>query len=297
VSRAHTQTVHFESIATPLRAEASRVNGKRSLGPVSPYGKLIASMNGVRHGLASRSILLPSEKAEDYETNVNAWANTLQPASPAESLLVARIADLDFRLGRLQRLEDRHRAADLEAKLKETDAFKLLGATRNASQGVAAMLATVTELRAGCSGEHLTKLLSPIRAVFEMVEAVSLPTAVLAPLGQLYEDLKFEATGQEVDVVVFERLIGVAGSVLQALDQKVVALETEIGAEREQIADSQLFGDDKEFRKFQRHRAAINKALDAELARLKVVRELAQGGSGSSVGPILVELKLIGRKE
>ncbi len=287
----------FEPSISLLRSETSRVNGKRSLGPVSTQGKRIASMNSVRHGLASRSVLLPSEKATDYETGVNIWASTLQPASAGEGLLVARIADLDFRLGRLQRMEDRHRAADLEAKIRETEAFKLLGAARNARQGLTAMIATVTEVQAGCSGEHLTKLLSSIRAVFQMVEMVALPTALVAPLGQLYEDLKFEATGQEVDVVVFERLIGVAGSVLQALDQKVVDMETEVGAEREQIADGQLLGDDNEFKRFERHRTALNKALDAELARLKVVRELAQGGSGSSVGPILVELKLIGRKE
>ena len=48
--------------------------------------------------------------------------------------------------------------------------------------------------------------------------------------------------------------------------------------------------------KFERHRARINKALDSELARMKVVRELSQGASGSSVGPILVELKVIGQR-
>jgi hypothetical protein len=85
--------------------------------------------------------------------------------------------------------------------------------------------------------------------------------------------------------------------VLQSLDGRIADLEASVRVEREQIADNQLLGDEKEFKRFNRHRAAINRALDAELARLKVVRSLAEAASGSSVGPILVELKLIGRKE
>ena len=130
--------------ASTDRADASRANGKKSLGPVSTLGKTVAAMNGVTHGLASRTVLLPSETTTDYEANVNAWATTLQPSSPGEVELVARVADLNFRLRRLQRLEDKHQAASLESKLKESDVSKVLVIAWNASHGMAAMMGMST---------------------------------------------------------------------------------------------------------------------------------------------------------
>ncbi len=80
------------------------------------------------------------------------------------------------------------------------------------------------------------------------------------------------------------------------LNAKITELRGQVEAERNRIADDLLLGDDKELRRFERHRSAINKTLDAELARIRVVRELAHGNSGSFVGPFLIELKLIGRQ-
>ena len=282
---------------TTARAESSRINGKKSGGPLSTAGKTVAAMNGVQHGLASRSVLLPSETTTDYEANISAWAATLHPSSPGEIEMVARVADLNFRLRRLQRLEDKHLTASLEIKLKSSGIFRMLEIAHNANLGMSAMIATAADIKVACSGEHLSKLLSPIGAVMDMVEAADLPVVVTVPLSNLHEELKAQAGAGLVPVDVFTKLAEVGRAVVEALDSRIAELGTKVVAERERIADDLLLGDDKELKKFERHRAAINKSLDAELARLKVVRELAQGGSGSSVGPFLIELKLIGRRE
>jgi hypothetical protein len=286
-----------EVTTSTARANTSRINGERSAGPVSSEGKTVAAMNGVQHGLASRSVLLPSETTTDYEANVNAWVTTLQPSSPGEGEMVTRVADLNFRIRRLQRLEDKHLTASLEAKLKDSGIFGMLGIAQNASLGMSAMIATVADIKAACSGERLGKLLSPIGAVMDIVEAADLPMAVIVPMGNVLAELKAQADAELVPVEPFTRLVEIGNKVIEALDSKIADLQAKVVVERERIADDLLLGDDKELKKFERHRAAINKSLDSELARMKVVRELSQGTVGSSVGPILIELKLIGRRE
>lgn len=279
------------------RADTSRINGRKSVGPVSCDGKATSAMNNVQHGLASHAVLLPSETTADYQANITAWAATLQPSSPGEVELVARVADLNFRLRRLRRLEDRHLNASLDGKLKETGVLKMLGIAQNASLGMAAMITTVGDIKTGCSGAYLAKLLSPISAVVAMVNAVDLPVAVTVPMDALYVELEAQTEAELVPPETFTRLIEIGGTVVGALNAKIVDLQARVVTERERIADDLLLGDDKELLKFERHRARISKALDAELARLKIVRELSHGAVGSSVGPILVELKVIGRRE
>lgn len=284
-------------VVSTARADASQINGRKSAGPVSPEGKATSAMNGVQHGLASHAVLLPSETTTDYEANVTSWVTTLQPASPGEVEIVARIADLNFRLRRLQRLEDRHLNANLEDKLKNTGIFKMLSIAQNASLGMAAMISTVGDIKTACAGARVAELLSPIGAVVEMVNAVDLPVAATGPMDQIYGELKTQTEAAMVPPETFARLIEIGGTVVEALSTKIAELAAKVATERERIADDLLLGDEKELAKFERHRARISKALDAELSRLKTVRELSQGAVGSSVGPFLIELKLIGRRE
>ena len=71
------------------RADASRTNGRKSLGPVTSDGKATSALNSVQHGLASHAVLLPSETPTDYQTNIDSWAATLRPSTPGEVEMVA----------------------------------------------------------------------------------------------------------------------------------------------------------------------------------------------------------------
>lgn len=279
------------------REQSSPNNGKKSAGPASAEGKAVAAMNGVRHGLASSSVLLPSETITDYQANIDAWAATLQPSSAGEVAVIARVADFNFRLQRLQRLEDRHMTASLESKLRESAVSRMLGIAQNASLGMSAMVATVGEIRRAQTGPQMARLLPPIRTVLSMVDAVELPASVTAPLARVHEDLKSRVNAAFTPVEIFIEFARLGAELAEALNTKIADLEAKVVAERERIADDLLLGDDKELMKFERHRARINKALDAELARLKIVRELSLSTVGSSVGPILVELKVLGRRQ
>jgi len=90
---------------TQRKAQASRRNAQLSTGPKTPGGKAIVSRNAVKHGLASRIVVLPEENREDFLTLLEAFHAEFQPASPFEESLVFQLAAADWRLRRVARIE------------------------------------------------------------------------------------------------------------------------------------------------------------------------------------------------
>ena len=64
-------------------AEQRRVNGRKSLGPISVAGKRASSMNALTHGMRAEKLFLPSESPEMIQEHVTNWVNWYQPESPA----------------------------------------------------------------------------------------------------------------------------------------------------------------------------------------------------------------------
>jgi hypothetical protein len=64
---------------TEKQRAASRANGARSRGPVTPDGKDRASRNSIRHGLLARAILLEGESRERFNQLVQVLNDALQP--------------------------------------------------------------------------------------------------------------------------------------------------------------------------------------------------------------------------
>ena len=91
---------------TPAQAEASRLNGARSRGPVTPEGKARSALNGTRHGLrGSTFTLLPDEDPAAWAALLAGYLARLRPADEAELACVERLAACDWREARLLRLE------------------------------------------------------------------------------------------------------------------------------------------------------------------------------------------------
>lgn len=280
---------------TEAQRAASAANGSKSKGPTTEEGRASSSMNRVSHGLTATSVLLPSERPADYQANLESWVETLKPGSPGELDCVTRVADLSFRLRRLQRLEDRHLLASIESALSKSEPTKLLNVGRNAALGLTVMISTAGEVTDACTGQRLALLLPPIRQVLAMVEALSLPAGVTVPMDTAFNELEAMADADLIPVAYFQGLVVAAERLKVALDSKVAELNVAIDSERTRIADELLVGDDRELRRFDRHRQALGRAMDSELGRLRLVRELAQPGSGSFGAPVQVELRLVGR--
>src|SRR5436305_12979695 len=84
---------------------ASRENGAKSHGPVTPEGKQRSSLNALKHGLCSRRLLLPDESPDDLRELEVHWMRQLQPFTPAERSAAEKVAWTDFLVGRYGRVE------------------------------------------------------------------------------------------------------------------------------------------------------------------------------------------------
>src|SRR5579884_1171224 len=85
--------------------EASRKNGAKSNGPVTPEGKNHSSQNAVKHGLCSRRMLLPDESPEKLRELEVYWLRHLWPESQAERELALNVAAAAWRMQRCERIE------------------------------------------------------------------------------------------------------------------------------------------------------------------------------------------------
>jgi len=93
------------------RAATNRANARHSTGPCTPAGKQRSSLNALRHGLTSRTVVLPSEDLAAYQRLTQEFFDEYQPQGPTEKQLVQELAATAWRLNRIPALE-----ADLLAR-------------------------------------------------------------------------------------------------------------------------------------------------------------------------------------
>jgi hypothetical protein len=92
-------------MSTDKQIAANRENGKLSHGAITPEGQSASSMNALKHGLFSAKVLLPHEDREAYESLVAATFTHYKPATDLESHLIQSVADTEWKLARIDRLE------------------------------------------------------------------------------------------------------------------------------------------------------------------------------------------------
>lgn len=84
---------------------ANRRNAQLSTGPRTPEGRAAVSQNALRHGLASKTAVLPTENPEEFRELRDSFFDEHQPSGPTETLLVEQMAISAWRLRRLRALE------------------------------------------------------------------------------------------------------------------------------------------------------------------------------------------------
>jgi hypothetical protein len=92
-------------MATEAQINANRQNAQHSTGPTSEAGKAKVSTNAVKTALTGRTVLLPFDDAEAYQTLLNDYIKAFLPVGPIEKGLVQSLVDTVWRLERMPGLE------------------------------------------------------------------------------------------------------------------------------------------------------------------------------------------------
>ena len=117
----HPDVLAAANQAAAQRAAVNRSNARFSTGPRTPEGKSISSLNAVKTGLTGRTVLLPSDDAEAYQSHIAAYEKEYKPAGLRESELVQSLADTSWRLRRIPGLE---MAIYAQGRLEFEDSFE-----------------------------------------------------------------------------------------------------------------------------------------------------------------------------
>ena len=93
-------------MATDKQTAANRRNAKKSTGPRSPQGKTVAAQNALTYGLYTKHfVILPTEDADQFAALLAGYSREFQPATPCERQIVREMAESQWRLARVGRLE------------------------------------------------------------------------------------------------------------------------------------------------------------------------------------------------
>ena len=110
-------------MTTNAQIKANRKNAKKSTGPRTEEGKGRVAKNALKHGLLARDTVLPGEDPADFDRQLSALEADIQPANSLEFELVRQIADSQWRMRRLTRLETGFLAAALADKRYRTEKY------------------------------------------------------------------------------------------------------------------------------------------------------------------------------
>ena len=110
-------------MTTNAQIKANRNNAKKSTGPRTEEGKTRVAKNALKHGLLARDTVLPGEDPAEFDRQLAALEADIQPANSLEFELVRQIADTQWRMRRLTRLETGFLAAAVADKRRLTEKY------------------------------------------------------------------------------------------------------------------------------------------------------------------------------
>jgi hypothetical protein len=274
--------------------EAARRNGRLSAGPVSPAGKIKVSANGVVHGLRAERVVLAHEDPAAYLERVQVWVDALRPVDEAEMEVAVSIADLRWRLDRLQQVERNRLRAEALAHAEDLPEVQHLHRVEDTAGAVSAM-AVVLPSPVIKSAEDLAAFVGAVRSVAEMVRRVEaeVPTLFFGAdrLGEAATML-LVLSGPEPDPVALADLATAAAATAAAIELELARARAAAAEATEALAAT-LPLPDKELRLLARYRRDLARHLEAELRVLAAVRDrkVQVAGTSGLVGqPIPVRL-------
>ncbi len=108
---------------TKAQIKANRENAKKSTGPRTAEGKARVSLNALKHGLLARDAVLPEEDPAEFDRQLRDLEHDLRPENSLEFELVRQIADAQWRMRRLVRIETAFLSAAIGAQRQHEEIF------------------------------------------------------------------------------------------------------------------------------------------------------------------------------
>lgn len=96
-------------------------NSKRSGGPKTSEGKLVASQNSLKTGSYSSLVVLPQENEEEFNHLLDQFNHDFQPVDVIEKTLIRELVSLTWKKLRLEKLEQSHLMLVLDAQIKQDE--------------------------------------------------------------------------------------------------------------------------------------------------------------------------------
>jgi hypothetical protein len=93
------------SVPSKRQSKASRQNGAKSHGPVTPEGQAQSSKNALRHGLSASVVVLPHEDPAEFEQLRDNYIQDFHPRTQSQLDLVETLAAARWRMNRLVSME------------------------------------------------------------------------------------------------------------------------------------------------------------------------------------------------
>jgi hypothetical protein len=85
-------------MSSELQQDASRINGAKSHGALSPETQAICSKNSLKHGLTAKILTFTEEEREEYENLLKITFNHYRPISQMERHVIQSVVDLEWKL-------------------------------------------------------------------------------------------------------------------------------------------------------------------------------------------------------
>jgi hypothetical protein len=105
IATSHPFTCSLIGMSTESQQEASRANGSKSRGAVTPEGKLASSRNALKHGMLSSVIVLQCESKDRFDKLVASLFGEFQPQTSFEESLIENMAIVRWRQARILAME------------------------------------------------------------------------------------------------------------------------------------------------------------------------------------------------
>jgi hypothetical protein len=277
------------------QADASRRNGRLSAGPVSASGKFRVSVNGTVHGVRAERVVLPHEDPARYTEHVQTWVDCLKPADEAELEVVVAVADVRWRLQRIDAVEQNRTRAEASADADETGELKFLHLVESAAEATAVM-AEVLPAPKVVGDQGLQGLLAAVRTVVDMVKAVEAEQPKLFLGAKQLADAVDAAEGISVEEIgggIYRTLVDRAADCAQAVAGQLEPARAAAERATKRVAATVPLFDGKQAALLTRYRRDLERRLASEMTFLGAVRDrkvLVAGSSGLLGQPIPIRL-------